>query len=166
MSRLFASGGQSIGASASASVLPMNIRDWFPLGLTGLISWQFKGLSLFWKYILNFFKAVMLNLKWLWKCFLNFFMFSRIEKKKTHINLLQSQISSCWRKKLDIWKWEGRSKSCGIKLESGTSMKSYTHTHTHTHTHKYRFMCVQKLVHTSIFLSSVLWENLETVTSQ
>ena len=34
----FASGGQSIGVSASASVLPMNIQDWFPLGLTGLIS--------------------------------------------------------------------------------------------------------------------------------
>ena len=39
------SGGQSIGASASASVLPMNIQDWFPLGLTGLISLQSKGLS-------------------------------------------------------------------------------------------------------------------------
>ena len=38
MSQLFASGGQSIGASASASVLPMNIQGWFPLGLTGLIS--------------------------------------------------------------------------------------------------------------------------------
>ena len=38
MCRLFASGGQSIGASASASVLPVNIRGWFPLGLTGLIS--------------------------------------------------------------------------------------------------------------------------------
>ena len=38
MSRLFASGGQNIGASASASVLPMNIPGWFPLGLTGLIS--------------------------------------------------------------------------------------------------------------------------------
>ena len=45
MSQLFASGGQSIGASASASVLPMNIQDWFPLGLTGLISLQSKGLS-------------------------------------------------------------------------------------------------------------------------
>ena len=42
---LFASGGQSIGASASASFLPMNIQDWFPLGLTGLISLQFKGPS-------------------------------------------------------------------------------------------------------------------------
>ena len=38
MSQLFISGGQSIGASASASVLPMNIQGWFPLGLTGLIS--------------------------------------------------------------------------------------------------------------------------------
>ena len=38
MSRLFTSGGQNIGASASVSVLPMNIQTWFPLGLTGLIS--------------------------------------------------------------------------------------------------------------------------------
>ena len=38
MSQFFASGGQSIGVSASASVLPVNIQDWFPLGLTGLIS--------------------------------------------------------------------------------------------------------------------------------
>ena len=43
VSRLFASGGQSIGASAL--VLPMNIRDWFPFGLTSLISLQFQGLS-------------------------------------------------------------------------------------------------------------------------
>ena len=45
MSQLFASGGQSIGVSASASVLPMNIQDWFPLGWTGWISLQSKGLS-------------------------------------------------------------------------------------------------------------------------
>ena len=45
MSWLFAAGGQSIGASALASVLPMNIQDWFPLGLTDLISLQSKGLS-------------------------------------------------------------------------------------------------------------------------
>ena len=44
VSQLFASGGQSIGASASATVLPMNIQDWFPLGLTGLI-FQSKELS-------------------------------------------------------------------------------------------------------------------------
>ena len=45
MSQFFTSGGQSIGVSASASVLPMNIQDWFPLGWTGWISLQFKGLS-------------------------------------------------------------------------------------------------------------------------
>ena len=45
ISRLFASGGQNIGASASASVLLMNIQDWFPLGLTGLMSLKSKGLS-------------------------------------------------------------------------------------------------------------------------
>ena len=46
MSQLFASGGQSTGTSPSASVLPMNIQDWFPLGWTGWISLQSKGLSL------------------------------------------------------------------------------------------------------------------------
>ena len=45
MSQLFVSGGQSIGVSASASVLPMNIQDWFPLGWTGWISLPSKGLS-------------------------------------------------------------------------------------------------------------------------
>ena len=45
MSQLFTSGGQSIGVSASASVLPMNIQDWFPLGWTGWISLESKGLS-------------------------------------------------------------------------------------------------------------------------
>ena len=45
MSWLFASGGQNIGASASPSVLPMNIQGWFPLGWTRWISLQSKGLS-------------------------------------------------------------------------------------------------------------------------
>ena len=45
MTQFFASGGQSIGASASASVLSMNIQDWFPLGVTGWVSLQSKGLS-------------------------------------------------------------------------------------------------------------------------
>ena len=45
MNWLYASGGQIIGASASALVLPMNIQDWFPLGLTGLIPLPSKGLS-------------------------------------------------------------------------------------------------------------------------
>ena len=44
-SQIFPSGGQSIGVSASASVLPMNTQDWSPLGWTGLISFQSKGLS-------------------------------------------------------------------------------------------------------------------------
>ena len=44
-SQFFTSGGQSIGVSASTSVLPMNIQDWFPLGWTGWISLQSKGLS-------------------------------------------------------------------------------------------------------------------------
>ena len=46
MSQLFASGDQTVGASASASVLPMNVQGWFPLGLTGWICLQSKG---FWK---------------------------------------------------------------------------------------------------------------------
>ena len=45
MSQFFTSGSQSIGVSASASVLPINIQGWFPLGLIGWISLQSKGLS-------------------------------------------------------------------------------------------------------------------------
>ena len=51
MSWFFASGGQSIGVSASASVLPMSIQDYFPLGWTGWISLQSKGLSRVWKFM-------------------------------------------------------------------------------------------------------------------
>ena len=46
MSQLFTSGGQSIGVAASTSVLPMNTQDWSPLGWTGWISLQSKGLSI------------------------------------------------------------------------------------------------------------------------
>ena len=56
VSQFFASGGQAIGASASASVLLMNIQDWFPLGLTGLISLLSKGL---WKVNKRFQNAVL-----------------------------------------------------------------------------------------------------------
>ena len=45
MTQFFTSGGQSIGVSSSASIFPMNIQDWFPLGLTSLISLKSKGLS-------------------------------------------------------------------------------------------------------------------------
>ena len=57
-SQFFTSGGQSFGASASASVLPMNIQGWFPLGLIDLISLVFKGLSnnTIWKH--QFFGAL------------------------------------------------------------------------------------------------------------
>ena len=51
MSQFFPSGSQSIGVSASSSVFPMNIQDWFPLGLTGLTSLQYKGLSFIYIYI-------------------------------------------------------------------------------------------------------------------
>ena len=84
MSRLFASGGQSIGASALAPVLPMNIQGWFSLGLTGLISLLSKELSrvfsstTVWKH--QFFSAQLslwsnfhihtwlLEKPWLWLC--------------------------------------------------------------------------------------------------
>ena len=49
MSQFFASGGQNIGASVS--VLAMTIQDWFPLGLTGLISWQFNAKIIGWEFI-------------------------------------------------------------------------------------------------------------------
>ena len=45
VSQLFTSGNQSVGASTTASILPMNLQGWFPLGLTGLISLQSKELS-------------------------------------------------------------------------------------------------------------------------
>ena len=54
VSQLFASGGQSTGASASASVLPMNFQDWFPLGWTDFISLQSKGLSRVFSEVLGF----------------------------------------------------------------------------------------------------------------
>jgi len=60
MSQLFPSGGQSIGVSASASVLPMNIQGWFPLGLTSLISLQSKGLSRVFSSTTTFSKALIL----------------------------------------------------------------------------------------------------------
>ena len=45
VNQFFTSGGQSIGVSTLPSILPMNIQDWFPLGWTGWISLQYKGLS-------------------------------------------------------------------------------------------------------------------------
>ena len=63
VSQFFASGGQSIGVSASALVLPVNIQDWCPLGLTGWISLQSKGLSrVFSKTTVQ--KASILHITW------------------------------------------------------------------------------------------------------
>ena len=59
MSQFFASGGQSIGAPASASLLPMNIQGWFPLGLTALISLLSKELWL----VINRFKFLTIQRK-------------------------------------------------------------------------------------------------------
>ena len=63
MCQLFASGSQSIGASASASVLSMNVHSWFPLGLTDLISLLSKGLSSLLEYIKKFNKSKITQLK-------------------------------------------------------------------------------------------------------
>ena len=59
MSQFFASGGQSIGVSASTSVLSMNIQDWFPLGWTGWISLQSKDIKSFLQH--NILKASILQ---------------------------------------------------------------------------------------------------------
>ena len=78
MSQFFTSGGQSTGVSASASVLPMNIQGWFPLGGTGWISLQSKGLSrvfsdttynILWSVPIFRYRNVparMLNILWWW----------------------------------------------------------------------------------------------------
>ena len=66
MNQLFASGGQSTGVSALASVLPMNTQDWSPLGWTGWISLQSKGLSrVFYSYsesILSYFLSLVVRM--------------------------------------------------------------------------------------------------------
>ena len=72
MSWLFASGGQSIGASASASVLPMNIQDWFPLGLTGWISLQSRTLKSLLQYHSS--KASILQCSAFFISFVHFFL--------------------------------------------------------------------------------------------
>ena len=78
-SQFFASGGQSIGASASASVLPMNIQDWFPLGWTGWISLMSKGFS---RVFLN--TTVQKH-----QLHLSFFAFRQNRWRLTHAQLFQ-----------------------------------------------------------------------------
>ena len=87
MSQLFTSNGQSIAASASASVLPMNIQDWFPLGLTGLISlfnillstnrnrfgpwcnWHIQLENSFSTEWISFILMRLMEFKWFWKVY-------------------------------------------------------------------------------------------------
>ena len=76
MSQFFASGGQSIGVSPSASVLLMNIQDWFPLGLIGWISLQSQGLFFNVTYYISF-PLLYLNFLWYLRPFF-FHMSSRI----------------------------------------------------------------------------------------
>ena len=63
MTQFFISGGQSIGASAAASSLPMNIQDWCPLWLTGLISLPYKGLSSVFVWVIILFGLLFLHVQ-------------------------------------------------------------------------------------------------------
>ena len=63
MTQFFISDGQSIGASAAASSLPVNIQDWFPLWLTGLISLPYKGLSSVFVWVIILFGLLFLHVQ-------------------------------------------------------------------------------------------------------
>ena len=136
MSQFFSWGGQSIGTSASSSVLPMNIQDWFPLGLTGLISLQSKGLS---RVFSNCFAWIQLAQP-------SFPSDSDGEKSACNAgdpssipgsgrspgegngNPLQY---SCLENHLDRGAWQAAVHGVA---RSWTWLSSWTHTHTHTHT--------------------------------
>ena len=93
MSRLFISGGQSIRASALASVLPKNIQGWFPLGVTGLISLQSKGPSRV--FSTSQFKSILPYLILKWPCIIILIVsLSQIKKHLTWDHLVS-------------WEWTG-----------------------------------------------------------
>ena len=125
-SELTASGGQSIGALASASVFPMNIQDWFPLESTGLISLQFKRLSrvlsntTVWKH--QFFGTQ----PSLWS---NSQIHTWLLKKHSHSF---DNMDLCWQSnvcflKYIIWKWEWQSTS--LFLQKILFWEPYEHLH-------------------------------------
>ena len=89
MSWFFTPGGQSIGATASASVLPMNIQSWFPLGLTGLISLLFR----------NFLQHHSLKASILWNSvfFMELIELKTFSTKKEIINKKKRQPSKWWK---------------------------------------------------------------------
>ena len=93
MNRLFISGGQSIRASALASVLPKNIQGWFPLGVTGLISLQSKGPSRV--FSTSQFKSILPYLILKWPCIIILIVsLSQIKKHLTWDHLVS-------------WEWTG-----------------------------------------------------------
>ena len=89
MNQLFTSSGQSIGASASATVLPMNIQGWFLLGLTGLISLQSKGLCLISSY-----GQIKAQTTWMIGTCLksNWFRIPGVKQRSYHRTLFESQL--------------------------------------------------------------------------
>ena len=106
VSWLFASGSQSIGASASAAVPPMNIQSWFPKGLTGLISLQSKGLSRVFsstKYFPPFYSRSVVSPPWTVQC--------------GERNLCEMYPSESWR--ISVSNWRG---SYGICQESNRNL--------------------------------------------
>ena len=100
MSQFFTSGGLNIGASASASVLPMNIWGWFPLGLTGLISLQSKGLS-------RVFSSTTI---WRRSSLPTFFFFKPFLLSNSHIQSYGKTIA------LTIWNFAGKVKSLLLNM--------------------------------------------------
>ena len=86
MSQLFPSGGQSTGISASASVLPMNSQDWFPLGLAGLFSLQSKGLSRILQY--HSLKVCLLCAIYSWTYYYIIYTYCKLE--------IQTIMTFCW----------------------------------------------------------------------
>ena len=86
MSQFFTSGGQSIRASTSVSVLSMNIQDWFPLGLTGLILLQFRTLK---SSPAPKFKSINSSSNW------DFMTIKHWREKNTHSMLFQTHVEEC-----------------------------------------------------------------------
>ena len=97
MSQLFASGGQSIGISVSASVLPVNTQDWSPLGWTGWISLQSKGLS-------RVFSNIIVQKHQFFGTQLSLYNFTKVEKalsqEKIFLNFLVGCL--CGKKEIEV----------------------------------------------------------------
>ena len=109
MSRFFASGGQSTGVSDSASVLPVDIQGWFPLGLTGLISLLSKDKLLIYWFFPKCIKRILLRLqRWENDCSIEKFN----KKKKTLRKFPRS------RTKRENWKNQNRKSNIQITLTS------------------------------------------------